>query len=73
MVNGPEDLSPETDLDAVDWDWVDWFSCEREVRRLRQRIFKATREGNWPKSCRRGLHARRGGTPASTRAPSRLA
>ena len=49
MVNGPEDLSPETDLDAVDWDWVDWFSCEREVRRLRQRIFKATREGNWPK------------------------
>ena len=49
MVNGPEDLSPETDLDAVDWDWVDWFSCEREVRRLRQRIFTATREGNWPK------------------------
>ena len=49
MVNGPKDLSPETDLDAVDWDWVDWFSCEREVRRLRQRIFKATREGNWPK------------------------
>src|ERR1700757_968046 len=49
MVNGPEDLSPETDLDAVNWDWVDWFSCEREVRRLRQRIFKATREGNWPK------------------------
>ena len=49
MVNGPEDLSPETDLDVVDWDWVDWFSCEREVRRLRQRIFTATREGNWPK------------------------
>jgi hypothetical protein len=64
MVNGPEDLSPETDLDAVDWDWVDWFSCEREVRRLRQRIFKATREGDWPTrlvhaSCRRGLRARR--------------
>ena len=29
--------------------WVHWFSCEREVRRLRQRIFKATREGDWPK------------------------
>ena len=49
MVNGPEDLPPETDLDAVDWDWVDWSGCEREVRRLRQRIFKATREGDWPR------------------------
>lgn len=47
MVNGPEDLSPETDLDTVDWDWVDWSGCEREVRRLRQRIFKAMREGDW--------------------------
>lgn len=49
MVNGPEDPLPEPDLDAVDWDWVDWSGCEREVRRLRQRIFKATQEGDWPR------------------------
>ena len=46
MVNGPEDPPPEPDLDAVDWDWVDWSGCEREVRRLRGRIFKAARDGN---------------------------
>ena len=49
MVNGPEDPRPELGLDAVDWDWVDWSGCEREVRRLRQRIFKATQEGDWPR------------------------
>ena len=49
MVNGPEDPPPEPGLDAVDWDWVDWSGCEREVRRLRQRIFKATQEGDWPR------------------------
>jgi RNA-directed DNA polymerase len=48
MVNGPED-SPHDDLDAVDWGFIDWRACEREVRRLRQRIFKATQEGEWPK------------------------
>ena len=47
MVNGPEGLPPETGLDTVDWDWVAWSGCEREVRRLRQRIFKAMREGDW--------------------------
>src|SRR5680860_1629299 len=40
MVNGPED-PPRLDLDDVDWDSIDWFLPEREVRRLRQRIFKA--------------------------------
>ena len=49
MVNGPEDPSPETRSGRVDWDWVDWSGCEREVRRLRQRIFKATQEGDWPR------------------------
>ena len=49
MVNGPEDPPPEPGLDAVDWDSVDWSGCEREVRRLRQRIFKATQEGDWPR------------------------
>jgi RNA-directed DNA polymerase len=49
MVNGPEDPSTGVDLDAVDWDWVDWSACTQEVRRLRQRIFKATQEGDWPR------------------------
>jgi len=40
-VNGPED--------APDWDAIDWRAHERNVRRLRQRIFKATREQDWPK------------------------
>lgn len=39
-VNGPEGSS--------DWEAINWRSCEREVQRLRQRIFKATREQNWP-------------------------
>jgi RNA-directed DNA polymerase len=47
-VNGPED-SPRFDLDAVEWDSIDWQEVEREVRRLRQRIFKATQEGNLAK------------------------
>lgn len=48
MVNGPEDL-PRVDVDAVDWDWIEWRAVEREVRRLRQRIFKATQEGDLAK------------------------
>jgi RNA-directed DNA polymerase len=47
MVNGPEDPSPK-DVGAVEWDFIDWAATEREVRRLRQRIFKATRDGDWP-------------------------
>jgi RNA-directed DNA polymerase len=37
MVNGPEDVVP-------DWDAVDWRFHEDNVRRLRQRIFKAEQE-----------------------------
>ncbi len=48
MVNGPEDL-PRVDLDAVDWDSVVWAGPAREVERLRQRIFKAAKEEDWPK------------------------
>ena len=47
MVNGPEDPS-RVAVGAVDWEFIDWLAVEREVRRLRQRIFKATREGDWP-------------------------
>ena len=38
-VNGPEDV-------ATDWDAIDWRTHEEDVRRLRQRIFKATRDGD---------------------------
>lgn len=41
-VNGPEDA-------ASNWDAVDWCAREEDVRRLRQRIFKATREQDWPR------------------------
>jgi RNA-directed DNA polymerase len=41
-VNGPEDP-------ALDWDVIDWRGCEDQVRRLRQRIFKAAREQDWKK------------------------
>lgn len=38
-VNGPEGGS-------TDWRSIDWRKAEKEVRRLRQRIFTATREGD---------------------------
>src|SRR5882672_6328705 len=41
-VNGPEDVLPA-------WDAIDWQACEEEVRRLRQRIFKASQEQDWQK------------------------
>jgi len=41
-VNGPEDP-------VLDWDAIDWRACENRVRRLRQRIFKATRDEDWKK------------------------
>jgi RNA-directed DNA polymerase len=41
-VNGPEDA-------GLDWDAIDWRDQQDRVRRLRQRIFKATRDGDWKK------------------------
>src|ERR1044072_2391529 len=41
QANGPEGVP--------DWDAVNWQAHEGKVRRLRQRIFKAAREGDWPK------------------------
>ncbi len=41
-VNGPED-------DRAGWDAVDWRTCEDNVRRLRQRIFAASRDGDLKK------------------------
>jgi RNA-directed DNA polymerase len=40
-VNGPEDAS--------EWDAIDWQARERDVARLRRRIFTAVRDGDWPK------------------------
>ena len=39
VANGPEG-------DVLDWDAVDWRQVEDDVRRLRQRIFTASRAGN---------------------------
>jgi RNA-directed DNA polymerase len=38
-VNGPEDAT-------LDWHAIDWRACEENVRRLRQRIFAASRAGD---------------------------
>jgi hypothetical protein len=38
-VNGPED-------EVLDWDAVDWRQVQDDVRRLRQRIFTASRAGD---------------------------
>ena len=39
VVSGPEDAT-------LDWRQVDWRACEGNVRRLRQRIFTATKAGD---------------------------
>ena len=39
VVSGPED-------DTLDWRQVDWRVAERNVRRLRQRIFTASQAGD---------------------------
>src|SRR5579864_7974386 len=31
----------------TDWNAIDWEKANRTVRNLRQRIFRATQEGNW--------------------------
>ncbi len=38
-VNGPED-------DVLDWPAIDWREVEDDVRRLRQRIFTASKAGD---------------------------
>lgn len=40
-VNGPEGVS--------EWDVINWALHEQNVARLRQRIFTASRDGDWPK------------------------
>jgi len=47
-VNGPEDRPRKQDAPAG-WDQVDWRAQEGQVRRLRQRIFTAAQEQDWPR------------------------
>ncbi len=44
--NGPEDQPRDA---PSQWDRIDWRAQEEQVRRLRQRIFKAAQEQDWPK------------------------
>jgi RNA-directed DNA polymerase len=46
IANGPEDQLSDA---PVQWDRIDWRVQEERVRRLRQRIFKASQEQDWPK------------------------
>jgi len=54
MLIKPAELRGKLDTDEVngpdgvlDWDAIDWLTHEGNVRRLRRRIFKATREQDW--------------------------
>jgi RNA-directed DNA polymerase len=44
--NGPEDQHRDA---PCQWDKVDWRAQEGQVRRLRQRIFTAAQEQDWPR------------------------
>jgi N-terminal domain of reverse transcriptase len=46
--NGPEDRPRERDAPSG-WNEIDWREHEGQVRRLRQRIFKASQEQDWPR------------------------
>jgi len=46
IVNGPEDQPRDA---PVQWDQINWRVQEEQVRRLRQRIFTAAQEQDWPK------------------------
>ncbi len=48
-VNGPEDRPHTQTASTTWWDRIDWREQEERVRRLRQRIFKAAQEQDWPR------------------------
>ena len=45
IANGPEDQASGA---PGQWDRIDWRAQEERVRRLRQRIFTASQEQDWP-------------------------
>jgi len=47
IANGPEDQPRSA---PAQWEKINWRVQEEQVRRLRQRIFKASQEGDWPKA-----------------------
>ncbi len=52
MVARPARWMPETvngPGGASEWDVINWTVHEQNVARLRQRIFTAARDGDWPK------------------------
>jgi N-terminal domain of reverse transcriptase len=44
--NGPEGQARKA---PAQWDRIDWRAQEEQVRRLRQRIFTAAQEQDWPR------------------------
>jgi N-terminal domain of reverse transcriptase len=46
IANGPEDQPRDA---PGQWDRIDWRAQEEQVRRLRQRIFTAAQEQDWPR------------------------
>jgi RNA-directed DNA polymerase len=46
IANGPEDQPSGA---SAQWDRIDWRAQEEQVRRLRQRIFTAAQEQDWPR------------------------
>jgi len=46
LVNGPEDQPCDA---PVQWDRIGWRAQEEHIRRLRQRIFTAAQEQDWPR------------------------
>ena len=46
LANGPEDRPRDA---PGQWDTIDWRAQEEQVRRLRQRIFTAAQEQDWPR------------------------
>ncbi len=58
----------------TDWNSVNWREANRSVRNLRQRIFRATREGDWDKvqSLQRLMLRSRANTLTSVRRVTQL-
>jgi N-terminal domain of reverse transcriptase len=75
QANGPEDQPRGQDAPvSAEWDQIDWRVQEGQVRRLRQRIFKAAQEQDWlrVRNLQRLMLRSRANTLVSVRQVSRL-